>query len=1297
MHNTNFFLDKQQEYKNLTVGEVAELLNKKDKGLTSFMHRVGRKLRGSASWFYKRGKELTAAIKQLGCPTFFATYSFADYHDPNLHSLFGSENADIKQKMKNVRDYPGIVTLYWEKKMQLWRQYYYNKILKTDWYWSRVEFQGRGSAHSHEMGKLKHDPDLVSLATKVFHGEQIEQVIKDKKQQIGENYIVTAEQRQALIDCVVAKKRIRDYADKLIKAMNNSPDFNEKTDQGKKIKNSYIPDPCAVRFCDIPPTVKAYEEQYNKILMTVQRHECKVGPTGCKRKKKGKKELECRFHFPKTIDPDNLTQISFSKNKEGFVRAKILIKTNDCMLNQCEKCQIMGHAANVDMQIMLDFHVAINYAAKYSCKGEKTSSDIEEVLDSIEKYCNYSDPGTKAWHKLMMKFAQQRNYSAQEVMFHNLSIPLVEHPNLEFQDVNLYPSFFCYVDKKKKIWKTAKSIVDVYAERLKYKDDPEFQNQNINWKEMNLDTFVRTFKVTKLSSATPTLTIRTQIKNKQQKQYHIINWIPEIQVQKGKNITRWYECELIKYKPWVTNSENVLPKNIHKLSGDKRDKAIKKYYREFIQKNKQNLSDNIINAEKLLEIEIEEVDFVEIEEFIEDEEGIFEFSKSKNNTSSDNTIYPTLTQADLDYDWTKHSSKYSFHDIQALQTWLESQKKIHTIKRKQKKVDINRYKHKQKKAYDIVKNHFLDPDNKKERLRAIFTGTAGTGKSEVIHGLRKLLGAKCKTIAPTGNTAFNIGGDTASSQLYLPIMGRRKNDITEQLLPTYRKKWPRQLEYLIIDEIGLIGQQEFAYIDRRLRQIYGNDIPFGGLNVILVGDFAQLPAIGDIPLWKQTSIANSNNMHRVGRKLYNTFDKAVTLTEIIRQDKDQIKFITFLRNLRNGICTKADWKYLQLRWKQNFSAYHLKKYDEQLLRLFARKKDRDQHNLKKLEELKQPVVRCVAENQDNVTKRATAKQAGGLWPVLHLAIGAKIRLGMNLWTEAGLYNGSLGTIKEIIYTPNTKPSDLPAVVLIEFPKYIGPNLELQGKTYKNVIPIIPQNITFLFGGKNRNRIQLPIQLAWGTTIHSSQGLTLDAAWIDLGKNEYAAGLSFVAFSRVKYFNECIIESMSWQRLEKCKNKNITERLAEEKRLLEKENEETLDIIENNNDSTINLMNDVVLNDFTQNNEDDDIDIRIDLQQSNENNYIEQKNSEEDIDLTSRHRDSCQCNICSKMEIDQTPELLQLPEQNNESYNRNQQNPDVVDLNNEEMVHMPWGEHLRQQQQNQLDSLIETHKELMDMD
>eukprot|EP01083_Nonionella_stella_P071814 193123_1 len=120
LQKTNHYLDKNNEYSDMTVGEVSDLLNKKDKGVVKFLRRSSSSIKGCASWWYKRGCELNSMISQLGCPTAFVTYSFADNHNPDLHRLFGDENADIKIKMQNVRDYPGIVAMFWRLKMRAW-------------------------------------------------------------------------------------------------------------------------------------------------------------------------------------------------------------------------------------------------------------------------------------------------------------------------------------------------------------------------------------------------------------------------------------------------------------------------------------------------------------------------------------------------------------------------------------------------------------------------------------------------------------------------------------------------------------------------------------------------------------------------------------------------------------------------------------------------------------------------------------------------------------------------------------------------------------------------------------------------------------------------------------------------------------------------------------------------------------------------------------------------------------------------------------------------------------------------
>ena len=292
---TNHYLEKKPEFAELTIGEVAELLNKKDKNLIAFMHRVGRRIKGSASWFYKKGRQLHNAMTQLGCVTIFATYSFADYYDPNLHALFGSEHEDKMIKMGKVRDYPGIVALYWQKKMHLWRKHYYGEILKTKWWWGRSEFQSRGTVHAHDVATFQSDPGLVSLAKRVWRKETLLNKFK-LENKLETTYIPTQTERCILIQGTIARLRIENYVDKIIKALNRYPDFDETEDQLKNKKIAFNPHPSQKRFHDIKNEELIHH--YHQLLMSVQQHVCKSGAAGCLRASKKGDAFQCRFHYP---------------------------------------------------------------------------------------------------------------------------------------------------------------------------------------------------------------------------------------------------------------------------------------------------------------------------------------------------------------------------------------------------------------------------------------------------------------------------------------------------------------------------------------------------------------------------------------------------------------------------------------------------------------------------------------------------------------------------------------------------------------------------------------------------------------------------------------------------------------------------------------------------------------------------------------------------------------------------------------------------------------------------------------
>ena len=129
--------------------------------------------------------------------------------------------------------------------------------------------------------------------------------------------------------------------------------------------------------------------------------------------------------------------------------------------------------------------------------------------------------------------------------------------------------------------------------------------------------------------------------------------------------------------------------------------------------------------------------------------------------------------------------------------------------------------------------------------------------------------------------------------------------------------------------------------------------------------------------------------------------------------------------------------------------------------------------------------------------------------LVFLAKGAHLILTMNLWTDIGLCNGATGTIVEFIYASNQQPPDLPIAIIVKFNDYTGPSLT---NRIPGCVPICPICNT-LDGLQERQ--QLPLKIAWVITIHKNRGLTLSKAWIDIGKSEKTAGVSYTAISPIK--------------------------------------------------------------------------------------------------------------------------------------------------------------------------------------
>ena len=163
-----------------------------------------------------------------------------------------------------------------------------------------------------------------------------------------------------------------------------------------------------------------------------------------------------------------------------------------------------------------------------------------------------------------------------------------------------------------------------------------------------------------------------------------------------------------------------------------------------------------------------------------------------------------------------------------------------------------------------------------------------------------------------------------------------------------------------------------------------------------------------------------------------------------------------------------------------------------------------------------------------VAKQAEATTAGGLENSTIIAKDAQVYITTNILKEAGITNGTMCTVKEIVYTDGKVPPQLPVAVLVHIPDYKGPSYS---ETEEKIVPIVPIRRQFNYRKKNCSREMIPLQPGYALTIHRAQ----DASYpfkviVNLGEKDFALGLSYVALSRcTKISNLALTPFPNWTR------------------------------------------------------------------------------------------------------------------------------------------------------------------------
>lgn len=466
-------------------------------------------------------------------------------------------------------------------------------------------------------------------------------------------------------------------------------------------------------------------------------------------------------------------------------------------------------------------------------------------------------------------------------------------------------------------------------------------------------------------------------------------------------------------------------------------------------------------------------------------------------------------------------------------------------------VPIDRLNPSQRLVYDLVHDHALAMDP--PPLRLFISGTAGTGKSVVInaivHMLHQEMGADCvRLAAPTGIAAFNIAGCTLHSLFHIGV-GPSASGLSSERLQALQNEF-KNVRYLIVDEISMVGCTLMAKIDESLRLIFPKcaHLPFGGCSVILVGDPAQLPPVGDATLFGD-GICNSPTATR-GRAAFKSIDLSIVLESVMRQvGEDQATFRGLLLRLRSGQIAHEDLLTLNRRAMPLLPLPEHHAF-EGSLRLFARNDDLDRFNFEMLQRLDRPVAVVKAVHTGKASLATSSEEAGGLEAEVCLAVGADVMLTANLDVRHGLFNGARGKITDLLFAPGRPPPSLPEAVIVQFATYSGPSLFADRA---GIVPIRPIRRTCGSNNASGSRQQVPLALAWGITIHKSQGMTLHIAIVNIGPREFALGLTFVALSRVKSLDGLVLQDpLRWPRLEQINGARAhVRRRQDEQRLLTK--------------------------------------------------------------------------------------------------------------------------------------------------
>ena len=388
----------------------------------------------------------------------------------------------------------------------------------------------------------------------------------------------------------------------------------------------------------------------------------------------------------------------------------------------------------------------------------------------------------------------------------------------------------------------------------------------------------------------------------------------------------------------------------------------------------------------------------------------------------------------------------------------------------------------QQKAFDLVAN---------TNTCLFITGKAGTGKTTFIKRIQEEINKNFLVLAPTGIAAIAVGGQTMHSFFGFPMQAMGPH--TEMNISNDKFQILKETDTIIVDEASMVRSDMVDGMDRCLRMVFKTNMPFGGKQVIFVGDLFQLP-----PVVKEGS-ADAEMLHDLYGAGLPFFYKAFVLKrmnlpkiefqKVYRQSDED--FLDILNKMRNGEVTNEDLALLNKHVSMDSDK------EDYSVTLTSFNFMAEKINDEKLNAIEEEEFCYQAEIHDDFKKNDA--------PVpefLRLKVGAQVIFCRN-YPQAGYMNGTIGKVSKLDETHIFVTLENGAEINVSKVDWENLQSKYNSQTHKMESEVVG------------SFTQFPLKLAWAITIHKSQGMTFDKMHFDLSRGTFQAGQAYVAISRLR--------------------------------------------------------------------------------------------------------------------------------------------------------------------------------------